>query len=114
MYLLATRPDLTYYVCLVARYMERPTKMHSAATKRIWRYLKGTMNFGIMYKSDYFISLTGWSNFDYVGDTYDRKSISNYVFMIGNGAISWSFKKQSIVTLSTTKVEFLAAASCSC
>lgn len=47
-YLLATRPDLTYYVCLVARYMERPTKMQSAATKRRLRYLKGTMNFGIM------------------------------------------------------------------
>ncbi|GAU28453.1 hypothetical protein TSUD_55040 [Trifolium subterraneum] len=50
MYLLASRPDLAYYVCLVARYMDRPTKIHMAAIKRILRYLKGTMGFGIMYK----------------------------------------------------------------
>jgi len=48
--------------------------MHLAATIRILRYLKGTMNFGIMYKSNYFISVIGWSNFDYTRDTNDRKS----------------------------------------
>ncbi|PNX58558.1 copia-type polyprotein, partial [Trifolium pratense] len=48
------------------------------------------------------------------GDIDDRKSTSGYVYMYGNGAISWSSKKQAIVTLSTTKAEYVAAASCAC
>ncbi|MCI47987.1 gag-pol polyprotein, partial [Trifolium medium] len=49
MYLLATRPDLAYSVCLVARFMDRPTELHVTAIKRITRYLKGTLADGIMY-----------------------------------------------------------------
>ncbi|MCH83109.1 copia-type polyprotein [Trifolium medium] len=50
MYMLATRPDLAFSVCLVARFMERPTEMHVAAIKRIMRYVKGTIGFGLLYK----------------------------------------------------------------
>ncbi|MCI80673.1 copia-type polyprotein, partial [Trifolium medium] len=49
---------------------------------------------------------------DYAGDVNDRKSTSGFVFMLGSGAISWSSKKQPIVTLSTTEVEYVAAAAC--
>lgn len=51
MYLLATRLDLAYVVCLIARYMERPTEIHFAAAKRILRYLKGSLQYGILYKT---------------------------------------------------------------
>jgi histone deacetylase 1/2 len=47
MYLLATRPYLAFSVCLVARFMERPTEMYVAAVKRIMRYIKGTIDHGI-------------------------------------------------------------------
>lgn len=50
MYLLATRPDLAYSACLIARYMERPTEIHMAAVKRILRYLKGTTSYGLIYE----------------------------------------------------------------
>ncbi|MCI31218.1 copia-type polyprotein, partial [Trifolium medium] len=116
MYLLASRPDLAYSVCLVARFMDRPTEIHVTAIKRIMRYLKGTLGFGIMYKdnlnSD--LCLKGWCDSDYAGDLDDRKSTSGYVYMLGSGAISWSSKKQPIVTLSTTEAEFVSAASCAC
>jgi len=59
MYLLATRPDLAYLVCLIARYMERPTEMYLSAIKRILRYLKGTVGYGIMYKKGEKVTLTG-------------------------------------------------------
>ncbi|PNX66496.1 putative copia-type protein, partial [Trifolium pratense] len=49
------------------------------------------------------IELVGWSDSDYAGDLDDRKSTSGYVFMLGTGTISWSSKKQPIVTLSTTE-----------
>ncbi|PNX59879.1 cationic amino acid transporter 1-like protein, partial [Trifolium pratense] len=112
----ATRPDLAYSVCLVARYMERPTNMHLTAVKRILRYLKGTLTNGIMYKSDTEkgFELVGWSDSDYAGDVNDRKSTTGFVFMLGSGAISWSSKKQPIVTLSTTEAEYVAAAACAC
>jgi hypothetical protein len=50
MYLLATRPDLAFFVCLIARYMERPTEMHLVAAKRFLKYLNGTMSLRILYK----------------------------------------------------------------
>jgi hypothetical protein len=91
--------------------------MHLAAIKRIMRYVKGTLHYGIMYKhmTDVSLKLQGWSDSNYAGDLDDRKSTSGYVFMLGTGAISWSSKKQPIVTLSTTEAEFVAAAaSCAC
>ncbi|PNX67669.1 hypothetical protein L195_g055750 [Trifolium pratense] len=101
---------------MAARYMERPTEMHVAVVKRIMRYLKGTMKFGILYKCKSSIGLTlqGWSDSDYAGDHDDRKSTSGYVFTLGESAVCWSSKKQPIVTLSTTEAEYVAAASCAC
>jgi hypothetical protein len=116
MYLLATRPDIAFSVCLVARYMERPTEIHVAAVKRIMRYLKGSLSFGIWYRSGDVddLQMIGWTDSDYAGDSDDRKSTSGYVFKLASGAISWSSKKQPIVTLSTTEAEFVAAASSAC
>ncbi|PNX98724.1 retrotransposon-related protein [Trifolium pratense] len=111
----ATRPDLCYSVCLIARYMERPTEIHLAAAKRILRYLKGTINYGVLYdKGSLNMKLEGWTDSDYAGDNDDRKSTSSYVFKLGYGEISWSSKKQPIVTLSTTEAEYVAAASRAC
>ena len=56
----------------------------------------------------------GFADSDYVGDIDDRKITSGYTFMLGTRAVSWSLKKQPVVTLSTTKVEFIAAAYCAC
>ncbi|MCI04240.1 copia-type polyprotein, partial [Trifolium medium] len=116
MYLLATRPDMAFSVCLAARYMERPTEIHLAVVKRILRYLKGTLNLGILYKCKKGTELImqGWSDSDYAGDHDDRKSTSGYVFTMGESAICWSSKKQPIVTLSTTEAEFVSATSCVC
>lgn len=114
MYLTATRPDIMYAVSLISRYMENPTEVHLLAAKRIFRYLKGTADLGILYKKGANSSLIGFSDSDYAGDLDDRKSTSGFVFMMGSGAVSWSSKKQQIVTLSTTEAEFVAAASSSC
>ncbi|GAU22710.1 hypothetical protein TSUD_138340 [Trifolium subterraneum] len=84
MYLLATGPDLACSICLVARFMDRPTEMHIAAIKRIMRYLKGTLTDGIMYKhtTDTKLELVGWSDLDYAGDLDDKKSTSDYVPLV--------------------------------
>ena len=114
MYLTATRPDIMYSVSLISRYMENPTKMHLLAAKRIFRYLKGTMEFGLFFKKGEKSDLIGFTDSDYAGDQDDRRSTSGFVFMLDSGAVSWSSKKQPIVTLSTTEAEFVAATSCAC
>ncbi|KAM1053550.1 hypothetical protein ACFX2I_000976 [Malus domestica] len=114
MYLTATRPDLMFVVSLIIRYMERPTEEHLQVAKKVLRYVKGTVDLGIFYKKGGTEELTGYTDSDYAGDQDDRKSTSGYVFMMSSGAVSWSSKKQPVVTLSTTEAEFIAAASSAC
>ncbi|WJZ94710.1 hypothetical protein VitviT2T_013543 [Vitis vinifera] len=88
MYSTATRLDLMYVVCLISMFMASPTEMHLQAAKRVLS--------------------------DYAGDVDDRKSTFGYVFLLSEGVVAWSSKKQPVVTLSTTEAEFVAAASCAC
>lgn len=113
-YLTATRPDIMHAVSLISKYMECPKELHLLAAKRIFRYLLGTIDFGLFYRKENNVTLFGFTDSNYVGDVDDRRSTSGYVFMIGSGAVSWSSKKQQIVTLSTTESEFVAATSCAC
>ena len=69
-------------VSLISRYMENPTEAHLLAAKRILRYVKDTVDFGILYKNDGNSNLIGFSNSDYAGDIDDRKSTSEIVFML--------------------------------
>ncbi|GJT17330.1 uncharacterized mitochondrial protein-like protein [Tanacetum coccineum] len=61
MYLTSSRPDLIYAVCLCARYQAKPTEKHLNAVKRIFRYLKGTINMGLWYSKDTGMSLTAYA-----------------------------------------------------
>lgn len=114
MYLAATRPDIMHAVSVISRYMECPTEIHLLAAKRILRYLQGTKEFGLFFKKGEKSDLFGFTDSDYAGDSDDRKSTSGYVFMLGTGVVSWSSKKQPIVTLSTTEAEFVATTACAC
>ncbi|GKD29046.1 hypothetical protein Tco_1239824 [Tanacetum coccineum] len=82
--------------------------------KRVFRYLKGTSDLGILYVRKEEERLIGFSDSDYAGNFDDRKSTSGYVFKFSSGAVSWSSKKQPVVSLSTTEAEFIAAAACAC
>jgi hypothetical protein len=75
-YLTCTRPDILYGVGLVSRYMESPTMPHFKAAKRIIRYIKGTIDFGLLYPSYNEFKLVGYSDSDWGGDVDDRKSTS--------------------------------------
>lgn len=113
-YLTNTRPDLKFIVSLLSRYMSRPTKLHFLAVKRVLRYLKGTLDYGIWYKRGSVAELKVFTDSDYAGDVEGRKSTSSYTFMMSGGAVAWSSKKQSVVALSTTEAEYIAAAICAC
>ncbi|KAG6401917.1 hypothetical protein SASPL_138785 [Salvia splendens] len=108
-YLTCSRPDILYATGLVSRYMENPTTSHFKAAKRILRYLRGTIDYGLVYSHTNDYKLVGYSNSDWAGDNDDRKSTSGYVFYMGDTAFTWMSKKQPIVTLSTCEAEYVAA-----
>ncbi len=95
-----TRPDIAYAVNNVARFCSKPSKEHWVAVKRIFRYLKSTINFSLVYCKDN-TGLVGYSDADWGVDHNDFKSTTGYLFKIGNTAVSWKSKKQSCVALST-------------
>ena len=75
MYLTATRPDLMYVVSLISHFIEAPTELHQQAVKRVFRYLKGTIEMGILYKKGGEENLIAFSDGDYVGDIEDQKTL---------------------------------------
>ncbi|XP_057791180.1 uncharacterized mitochondrial protein AtMg00810-like [Salvia miltiorrhiza] len=113
-YLTCTRPDILYATGLVSRYMENPTTTHFKAAKRILRYLKGTLDYGLFYSNTHDYKLVGYSDSDWAGDNDGRKSTSGFVFFMGDTAFTWMSKKQPIVTLSTCEAEYVAATSSVC
>lgn len=107
---IATRPDISYAIGSCSRFMEKPSQMHANAVKRILKYVKGTLNFGIYYESNCDFGLRGYSDADYAGDVDNRRSTLGYAFLYGSCLISWCSAKQRSVTLSTTESEYVAAA----
>nr|GEU54530.1 hypothetical protein [Tanacetum cinerariifolium] len=101
MYLTSSRPDLTYAVCLCARYQEKPTEKHLNAVKRIFRYLKGTINMGLWYSKDTGMSLTEYADADHVGCQDTRRSTSGRAQFLGDKLVSWSSKMQKCTAISS-------------
>ena len=95
----------------VAKFSSHPTSSHWSAVIRIMRYLKGTLNLGLLYSRHYTSKCVRYSDSDWDGDLDDRKSTSGYLFKISGGPVSWRSKKQSCIVLSTAEAEYMALAS---
>ncbi|GJZ11368.1 retrovirus-related pol polyprotein from transposon TNT 1-94 [Tanacetum coccineum] len=111
MYLTASKPDLVFAVCMCARYQESPTKKHLEALKRVFWYLKGTINWGLWYPKDTAIPLTAYADLDH-GCQDTRISTSGSAQFLGDKLVSWSSKKQKSTAISTTKAEYIAMSGC--
>jgi len=112
-YLTTTRSDIAYAVSILNQFMAKPHERHWIAAKRVLRYLKETINFGIEYTNACNVELIGHFDSDWARNPDDRKSTIGYVFNTGPGAISWS-KTQVIVSLSSTEAEYKALCSGTC
>jgi len=109
--MVCTRPDIAQSVSVVSRYMSSPGKRHWEAVKWILRYLKGASGVGLTFrKSGGGISILGYVDSDYAGDLDRRRSTTGYIFTLVGSAVSWKSTLQSIVALSTTEAEYMAAA----
>ncbi|GKD24127.1 retrovirus-related pol polyprotein from transposon TNT 1-94 [Tanacetum coccineum] len=112
MYLTSSRPDLVYVVCMCARYQARPTKKHLHAVKRIFRYLRGTVNRGLWYSKDSAIALTAFADADHAGCQDTRRSTSGSMQLLGDRLVSWSSKRQKSAAISSTEAEYIALSGC--
>nr|GEZ06154.1 retrovirus-related Pol polyprotein from transposon TNT 1-94 [Tanacetum cinerariifolium] len=108
MYLAASRPDLVFVVCMCARYQAKPTKRHLEALKRVFWYLKGTINWGLWYPKDTAMALTAYADADHAGCQDTRRSTSGSAQFLGDKLVSWSSKKQQSTSISTTEAEYIA------
>ncbi|THG95562.1 hypothetical protein EW145_g7936 [Phellinidium pouzarii] len=112
MYLaVATRPDISYAVGVLARFSSNPGPGHWKAAKHLCRYLQGTKDMKLTYAPDPHAPelFTTFSDADHGGDEDNRRSTSGMVVKMGTGAISWASRLQTIVTLSTTEAEYISA-----
>ncbi|KAJ9534717.1 hypothetical protein QJQ45_013086 [Haematococcus lacustris] len=104
-----TRPDITYAVGALARYMSSPTQQHWTAARAILSYLKGTADQGLVFGRT--AELQGYCDADYAGDKDTARSTTGYVFTMNGAAISWSSRLQPTVAMSTAEAEYMAASS---
>ncbi|KAG8483166.1 hypothetical protein CXB51_022143 [Gossypium anomalum] len=105
--MVCSRPDLSYAVSAVSRYMANPGKEHWKAVQWILRYLRGTTDVCLQFgrTED---GVIGYVDADFAGDLDRRRSLTGYVFTIGGCAISWKATLQTTVALSTTEAEYMA------
>eukprot|EP00253_Pinus_taeda_P006481 PITA_06481 len=92
-YLTATRPDISFAVSYISRFMSAPKADHWIAAKRVLRYVRGTSDYGLLYTRSSDPILSGYTDFDWAGSVDDRKSTAGYVFSLGSSAVTWTSKK---------------------
>jgi hypothetical protein len=107
LYLIATRPDIQFWVCLCARFQASLRTSHRQAVKRIFKYLRHTPDFGLWYSGLLLWRFMFFSDADFAGCQLDRKSTSGtcqFLGSLGSSLVSWSSHKHSSVARSTTEV----------
>lgn len=100
------RPDISFAIGQLSQYLENPGRVHWEAAKHIFRYLQGTKGWKLTYGGEK-SGLEGYTNVDGSSQEH-RRAISGYAILIDGSTVSWSSKKQELVTLSTTEAEYIA------
>jgi hypothetical protein len=112
LYVTTSKLDVMQAVGQVARFQAAPKESHALAVKRIFRYLKGTKEFGLWYPKGKDLSLIAYTDANWAGFIYDRRSTNGAVFYLGECLVSWLSKKPSSVSLSIAEAEYIAAGTC--
>ncbi|KAI0523953.1 hypothetical protein KFK09_003317 [Dendrobium nobile] len=108
-YLTLTRPDIAFAVNTLSQHMREREATHTHLLKRLLRYIKGTIDLGIPITRSNLILRT-YSEADWAADPITRKSVSGHCTFLGDTIVSWTVKKQSTVSRSSTESEYRALA----
>ena len=109
-YLTLTRPDISYAVQQICLHMHAPRAPHLALVKRVLRYVRGTLEFGLHLRASSSTTLTAYSDADWAGCSDSRRSTSGYYVYYGDSLISWSSRRQTTVSRSSAEAEYRAVA----
>ncbi|XP_019096490.1 PREDICTED: uncharacterized protein LOC109130868 [Camelina sativa] len=109
-YLTFTRPAISFAVKQICLYMHDPRESHLKALKRILGYLKGTLDHGLQLYPTQPTGLIAYTDADWAGCPSTRRSTSGYCNFHGDNLISWSFKRQHIVSRSSAEAEYRGVA----
>ena len=107
--MISTRPDLSYSISLLSRYMSNPGIDHWNALKYLLRYSNSSLHLGLCYeKRKASLDLVGFVDSNFAGDRDSRKSTTAFYFTLGGDCISWKSQLQPLVALSSTEAEYVA------
>ncbi|XP_019465422.1 PREDICTED: uncharacterized protein LOC109363626 [Lupinus angustifolius] len=112
-----SRPETTYGVGMISKHIANSTQSHMIAAKRIRRYLKGTLCYGVLFpnqKQNCESVFVGCSDLDWCRDKKDKRSTLGYLFTIFGAPISWSSRKHDVVALLTYEAEYIATCNATC
>jgi hypothetical protein len=109
-YFIFTRPDIAYAVQQICPHMHDPRESHLTATKRILRYLRGTLDFGLLLRRSSTVELRIYTDADWAGCPDTHRSSSSYAVFLGDNLVSWSSKRQPVVSLSSAEAKYRAVA----
>jgi hypothetical protein len=109
-YLTFTRPDITYAVQQICLHMHDPRESHLTALKRLLRYLRGTIDYGLLLHRSSSADLVVYTDADWVGCPDTRRSTSGYAVFLGGNLVSWLSKRQPMVSRSSAEAEYRAVA----
>jgi hypothetical protein len=107
-YLTFTRPDITYAVQQICLHMHDPREPHLTAMKRILRYLQGTPDYGLLLRRSCGSDLVVYTDADWAGCPDTHRSTSGYTVFLGDNLVSWSAKRQTVVSRSNAEAEYRA------
>ncbi len=104
-----TRPDIAFSITVAARFAKNSSHAHIKAVKTILRYLKGSMDCGIIYGDEGEpLSIKGYSDSNWAGDKESHRSTSGFIFILNRGPVSWCSKRQATVALSSMEAKYIA------
>nr|GEU77377.1 ribonuclease H-like domain-containing protein [Tanacetum cinerariifolium] len=103
-YLTFTRPDPSYAVQQVCLYMHDPRDVHFTALKRILRYVRGTLDYGLQLHVSSTTQLSAYTDVDWAGCPVTRRSTSGFCVFLGDNLLSWSAKHQVTLSRSSAKL----------
>eukprot|EP00253_Pinus_taeda_P004113 PITA_04113 len=112
LYLIAMRPNIMQAIGMVGRFQSAPKQSHLTTVKRIRKYLKRTLDFGLWYPKSSTLTVTAYTNADWAGSVDDRKITSGNAFFLGDYLVSWLSKKQTFISLSTAEAEYIDVTDC--
>lgn len=104
-----TRPDISFALTRLSSALENPTEAHWTLAKRVVRYIKGTASWGLEYSRGVIGKIGMYTDADYAGEMNSRRSTSGVLGFVGESVVVWGSRLQSIVALSTTEAELIAA-----